>query len=58
LATVVTATGNGREIEEAEVHRLLHLVDELAGQEHIRYVGLDQFHLVHWVRIGRGLQQA
>ena len=57
LLAVVAAAGKRREVQEAEVHRLLHLVHEVAGQEHVGDVGLDQLDRIHWMGIGGGLQQ-
>src|SRR6516162_2246453 len=38
------------EIQEAEVHRLLHLVGIWAGEEHHRDMRLADFHRVDWIR--------
>lgn len=47
----------GGEVEKAEIHRLLELVDKVSGQQHVGDMGLHQFDLRGRVRIGGGLQQ-
>ncbi len=45
------------EVEEAEVHRLLHLVNKGRRNEHERRMGLHQPHRARPVRIGLGIKQ-
>ena len=49
---VVAALAQRRVVQKAEVHRLLHLVDVLVRQEHVRDVCLDQLHTLGdlWIR--------
>jgi hypothetical protein len=51
LAAVVATPGEGREIQEAEIDRLLDLVDVLAGEEDVRDVGLPQLDTIDRVGI-------
>ena len=52
LLAEVVALLQRREVQKAQVQGLLHLVDEFAGEEEIRDVGLQQLDAVHRVRIG------
>ena len=46
-----------REIQKAEIQRLLELIRVLAGQEHVRDVGLDMFDLARRMGIANRVQQ-
>ena len=52
LAAIAPASLQGREVQEAQVHRLLHLVGEVAGEEDHRDVGV--VHLDGHRRMGVG----
>ena len=52
LLAEVASLLQGGEVQEAEVHGLLHLVDEIAGQEDVGDVGLDEVDPPHLVGVG------